>query len=686
MSSRASQSGTYSVGNNFSRRPGTISVSFKQPFTTPPIIHLTPLNDADNDDTFAVTLSQTTKTGFTAFIRRVSTNQEIQTWGQDLKVNWAAFERDDVYHGQIRVGTNLNHFDCVKTLLPMKFSTATGDVHVVITPHAHSRHKGDETFSSTVKEIRTKNRNVEIVTRRVCEDISKGWAQDLVLNYSFITKAQTAVGYSSTVNLGANKMKEEVRKTVAIPSKISSTFNSETPVILLAIRSDPLAPKDETFVASLRKIGSSSFDVVVRRTCYDMQTTWDQNLVIDCVIMAVDKPKKVNPPMSSIEQQFMKSVQVSESRYDRPSQYNGTAQTYQEQDYHEPTYHEEPYHAPNTAVPVYHDDYSYDYNAYDQTYQYQEPAVQPVQQPPVSYPSNYIAPPTSHQPSSYQQPAPRAQGHAQVYQDSYHEPSPPTRAIAPPRAQPTTYTQQYHGDSNYPTYNSNYDNNYTYPDTQTDYSHTEQDTHYEQTYDNHVYQDHYSAPQPTYTQPVPVPNRNPVQSSYGTSRTVVQPSVVTPSRPIIQNVQTIMKNPTTRQVQPNPYAQHRRQVTGVELVQKLKTLETSERKMNLVVAYMSNPSYAPLKDYEIGDVISHFPTSSEKELALNAIVTSDKLRTLDVLQTEDVLSQFDSNYKLSVLGEIAPKISDLVNADRLVNLFDTYDRNHARYLLGLTGY
>jgi hypothetical protein len=708
MSRTNTKTGTFAVGSNLSRRPSYVSIQFPQPFDSIPIVHLTPLNDGNNDDTFAVTIAQTTKKGFSAFVRRVSTNQEIPTWGQNLKLNWFATERDDVFNGQIRVGTNLNHFDCVRTLLPMRFSTATGEVHVVVTPHSHSGTDAEETFSSTVKEIRTKSRAVEIVTRRVAEEISKGWTQELILNYSFVTKIQDHISYSSTVNIGSNKQKEKLQRTVSIPSKVANTFGNRVPTIIVATRSDPLSPKDDTFAVSLGKIGTNSFDVIIRRTCHDMTSTWDQNIVIDCVVLASDSGRKPVPDISEVEVQLQKSLNIKDSFYEqtshfpvmRPQQQQSYGSSYSQQ----PVYQDDQYStsgyrsSPGTAYEPQYGTQVYSqqqYRAppqtgYQQGYQKPIPPPQPVQsyQQPVTqqYSQNYTAPQRQYptQTSGYQQPVVQQQRAppqpkpviGMTYQQGYKQSSAPVQ-------------QNYHNDhaSAYqaPTYTSQQ----TYTDTHT----TTHDQYYDG-YDNSSGYDN-SATVGGYPQQTPQPR----QPYYGTSRGNVQTSVIAsrpvpvtqPVKPVVQGsysqqsyAQPVVQQQPAPSYQTYPQQQQGRVVTGPELVQKLKVMESSEKKMNLLMLYMSNPRYAHFKDYEVGDVIAEFHTNADKELALNTIVTGDKLPEVDVLQVEDVLSQFDSQHKLNALGELAPKIRDLVNAGRLLNLFDNeYDRNQARYLLGM---
>lgn len=90
------QNGVVVVGPKSGSNLATASVTFPQPFATPPVVTANTLQGTDYagktiTDTFAVSITSVSTTGFKANIFRVDNIPNGQGWGQNLQLGWTAY-------------------------------------------------------------------------------------------------------------------------------------------------------------------------------------------------------------------------------------------------------------------------------------------------------------------------------------------------------------------------------------------------------------------------------------------------------------------------------------------------------------------------------------------------------------------------------------------------------------------
>ncbi|KAL0482551.1 hypothetical protein AKO1_014443, partial [Acrasis kona] len=369
--------------------------------------------------------------------------------------------------------------------------------------------------------------------------------------------------------MGPNLNGEESRRTIVLPSFISDNLGTQVPNVFACVRSDPNSPNEQTFSLSVSTVNVDSFDVVVHKICNDNNSTWNQNLMVDYVVVS---------DHSIINNYKQESVRTTNEFMSTNAVYGTTTSS------------------------------NYVNDPYIQSVNYQKPVLPPPPTTTVGLQNQYAPtkrtlPPTPNYklsdffetPTSYTSPS------NQSYQPAY------------------SHTQ-----------NQSYDYNYNHP----------QQSYYNQPYN---YDAGYNTYQGTSTGQQSSTYLD--QNSYQGYDQVDKPHVV----------------------------------NGIDLVKKLRTLTGPESKMDLLLLYSYDEVNSPLKDFELGDVVSEFHTGPDRELALSTIISSRKLTMLRVDQVLDVINQFDANSRLSALADLAPFVSDLVNAKQLVDVLPTeYDKQQAK--------
>ena len=306
------QSGTTTVGKCSKQKTCIIfNVIYPHPFKVAPIVHITPINDhQDEDYTFAVALISSTRTGFCAALRRVTIRMSQKGWTSSVKVNWFA-SIPTQFNGTALVGPSVVNNVSANTLLGRQtvmqnpsqdyFSTITANIplnleqntvpqvpNILLTLH-NGDNSSDDTFIATVREIYP-NRFVAIVRKLHFDEPTRTWTHPLKLNWSAIypTNTGSEILKCKIIPIGSNTQDEDyIRRDVLFMHKIPKNLrkdNEPAPIpsgVIVTARSDPTRPSNETFCFTIQDITSIGFKLLVRSVApTSWSKGWSQNLYV----------------------------------------------------------------------------------------------------------------------------------------------------------------------------------------------------------------------------------------------------------------------------------------------------------------------------------------------------------------------------------------------------------------------